>query len=138
MCGGVCYEVDEKTIITYFPNPKALLPVRLKTGESLLMPWGRRKQQPGKLPLGGWAREESLQTGIWDKYFPKPVKISVIKFREKDIEGISHWFDVTHGQYIQGIIAQDDDERRIYVVTVASPPINAIHDRWPKITASLF
>lgn len=136
MCGGVCYEQEGKTIITYFPNPKAMLPVRLKSGQNKLLPWGRRKQQPGHLPLGGWAREESLQTGMWDKYFPKPVKLSILKFMEKDIEGISHWFDVTNGQYIQGVIAHYKEEQRVYVVTVAPPMINAIHDRWPKIINS--
>ena len=133
MCGGVFYLDEGRQVRTYFPNPKAQLPVRMKEDHVSLLPWGRRKQQPGMLPLGGWARLESIKSGVWDKWFPVPVKIMVSQFMEKDRNGNTHWFDVTDGKWIQGLVARDSDEIRVYVVTITPQMPDAIHDRWPRI-----
>ena len=133
MCGGVEYHDGGQIIRAYFPNPRARLPIRKKDGSIELLTWGRRKAQLGELPAGGWARLESIEKGVWDKWFPKPVKIIVDRFMEKDIEGQSHWFELTRGQWIQGLLAQTKNESRVYVVTVVPEMPDAIHDRWPRI-----
>ena len=135
MCGGVMFMHEEKLIKTYFPNPKSTLPVKMKGNNNKLIPWGRRKDQKGGLPLGGWARLDSIESGVWDKYFPVPVKLSIGEFMEKDqATGASHWFTVTEGSFIQGLIARNNHEVRVYVVTIA-PTETEIHDRWPRILA---
>ncbi|MEJ1390716.1 MAG: hypothetical protein RPU34_07445, partial [Candidatus Sedimenticola sp. (ex Thyasira tokunagai)] len=103
MCGGVYYLIEGQEVRTYFPNPKARLPVRKRVGGVELLPWGRRKSQAGKLPLGGWARLESIYEGRWDRWFPTPVKLNISQFMEKDIEGGSHWYDLTPGKWVQGL-----------------------------------
>ena len=133
MCGGVEYTHKDEKVTTYFPNPKAHLPVRTRNGGIKLMPWGRRKHQIGQLPVGGWARLESIEKGTWDRWFPKPVKIIIDRFMEKDIENNSHWFELTRGQCIQGLLARHDKETRIYVVTIVPEMPDAIHERWPRI-----
>jgi len=133
VCGGVYYTIGGQDVRVYFPNPSAKLPVKKKDSEIVLLPWGRRKQQAGHLPLGGWARLDSIYAGRWDRWFPTPVKLTVKSFMEKDIEGHSHWYDLTKGQFIQGLIARDDHEQRIYVVTVTPEMEDAVHDRWPRI-----
>ncbi len=133
MCGGVYYIIDGQEVRTYFPNPKAQLPVQKRDSGVELLPWGRRKNQSGHLPLGGWARLESIYAGRWDKWFPKPVKLMVSQFMEKDIEGNTHWYDLTPGKWVQGLVAYWDNERRVYVVTVSPEHEDAIHDRWPRI-----
>jgi hypothetical protein len=133
MCGGVYYTIEGQDIRVYFPNPKATLPVKMKKNRIELLPWGRRKDQAGILPLGGWARLDSIYAGRWDKWFPKPVKLPVKSFMEKDLEGHSHWFDLTKGQCIQGLIARDKHEQRLYVVTVTPELEDAVHNRWPRI-----
>lgn len=135
MCGGVYYSCNGADIRVYFPNPKAQLPVRKKDGEVILLPWGRRREQAGILPLGGWARLDSIYAGRWDKWFPKPVKIPIKSFMEKDIEGISHWYDLTKGKWIQGVLVREGHEQRLYVVTVDPQRDDAVHDRWPRIMA---
>ncbi len=135
MCGGVYYSFNGQDIRVYFPNPKAQLPVRRKGGEVVLLPWGRRKEQAGVLPLGGWARLDSIHAGRWDKWFPKPVKLVIKSFMEKDVEGTSHWYDLTQGKWIQGLVARNDHEQRVYVVTVEPQRDDAAHDRWPRIMA---
>jgi len=137
MCGGVYYNNNGQDIRVYFPNPKATLPVITKTKEIELLPWGRRKEQQGNLPMGGWARLDSIYAGRWDKWFPVPVKLPVKQFMEKDIQGNSHWFDITKGQFIQGLIARDKYEQRVYVVTITPEFEDAVHNRWPRILSGI-
>lgn len=133
MCGGVYYISNGEEFRTYFPNPKACLPVRKRAGGIELLPWGRRKAQAGQLPLGGWARLDSIYAGRWDRWFPTPVKLMASQFMEKDIEGQSNWFDITPGKWIQGLIAHNNGERRVYVVTITPELEDATHERWPRI-----
>jgi hypothetical protein len=135
MCGGVYYSYNGEDMRVYFPNPKAVLPVQRKDGRVILLPWGRRKTQPGVLPMGGWARLDSIHTGRWDKWFPVPVKLPIKSFMEKDIEGNSHWYDLTKGKFIQGLVARDGAEQRVYVVTVTPEMAEAVHDRWPRVVS---
>ena len=134
MCGGVYFEHQGDVLRQYFPNPKAVRPVQKKDGSLILIPWGRRQSQMGNLPLGGWARLDSIYGGRWDKYFPQPLKIPVFSFMEKDLEGNSHWYDLNKGQYLQGLLARDNNEHRIYVVTIEPEMEDAnIHNRWPRV-----
>lgn len=133
MCGGIYYLADGREVRVYFPNPKACLPVKKRGGGVELLPWGRRKNQAGNLPLGGWARLESIYEGRWDRWRPIPVKLGVSQFMEKDIEGNSRWFDITPGKWIQGLVAHWDNERRIYVVTITPETEDAAYERWPRI-----
>lgn len=135
MCGGVYYSFNSEELRVYFPNPKAALPVQRKDGSVVLLPWGRRKGQTGLLPLGGWARLDSIHAGRWDKWFPVPVKLPIKSFMEKDIEGNTHWYDLTKGKYVQGLVAREGQEQRVYVVTVEPEMADAVHDRWPRILA---
>jgi len=134
MCGGVYFQHGDDILRMYFPNPKAVLPVQKRDGNVVLLPWGRRKDQSGHLPMGGWARLDSIYGGRWDKYFPVPLKIPVLSFMEKDFEGQSHWYDLNKGQYLQGLLARDNNEQRIYVVTIEPEVEDAhIHNRWPRV-----
>ncbi len=133
MCGGAYFSHKGQEVRVFFPNPKAMLPVKTRNGDCQLLPWGRRQHQVGKLPLGGWARLESIYAGRWDKWFPRAVKLQVQGFMEKDIEGRSHWYELTKGQWIQGLVARYNQEQRLYVVTVEPEQEDAVHDRWPRI-----
>ena len=133
MCGGVYYSASGQDIRVFFPNPKAQLPVAMRGGDACLLAWGRRHEQAGCLPLGGWARLDSIYAGRWDRWFPVPVKLPVKSFMEKDFEGHSHWYDLTRGQWIQGLVARCRHERRVYVVTIEPELADAVHDRWPRI-----
>ena len=64
MCGGASYTHNGEHMRVYFPNPKAKLPVITKESDTKLVLWGRRKGQSGKLPLGGWARLDSIHSGV--------------------------------------------------------------------------
>lgn len=133
MCGGALYTFDDQAIKVFFPNPKAKLPVRKRDGSNILLPWGRRREETGNLPLGGWARLETIKKGVWDKYFPKSVILPITSFMEKDFENQSQWFTLPAGQFIQGLIARYDAELRVYVVTIQ--PENQPYEQWPRIVS---
>ena len=136
MCGGAQFIYDGQTIKTFFPNPKARLPVLTRKGEQILVPWGRRENQPGHTPLGGWARLESVKNGIWHRFQPRPVKIIVDAFMEKDEAGESHWFELGRQEFIQGLLASDGPFTRLYVVTEDNPESCHKNGRWPRIMES--
>ena len=135
MCGGVEYPNPFGEVRTvYFPSPTAELPVVTKEHDIAMLTWGRRRGEPGRLPVGGWARHESIEKGIWQKWNPVPVKIRVLRYMEKDSHKTSHWFDLPEEHVIQGLVAQLGDEQRVYVVTVqAEGEFAKIHVRWPRI-----
>ncbi len=136
MCGGVRFHVDGDELKVYFPNPKAVLPVRQKDGSHLLVPWGRRESQPGFMPRGGWARLDSIRAGKWSQYTPIPVKIDVQAFMEKDMNNESQWYDLKDGEFIQGLIATLGNERRLYVVTELNEQSTHKSQRWPRVISN--
>jgi len=52
---------------------------------------------------------------------------------ERDIEGESHWFTLNSGQWVQGLVARNGAEQRVYVVTITPQMPEAVHERWPRI-----
>ena len=135
MWGGVRYtDSDGKLWSIYFPNPKAALPIIRPSGVQW-MKWGKHREEtlPGFVQ-GGWARSDSVEMRIWDKYDPEFVLLAPEKFMQKDGDKVSHWFDVPPGKAIQGLVAHVDNEERVYVITESVPVELAwLHDRWPSM-----
>ena len=96
--------------------------------------WGRRKEEQAPFVQGGWARSDSIELGKWERYSPVFVKLAAHGFMEKDAAKVSHWIDIPHGQAIEALIVEFDEDKRIYVVTQDTPEEYAwVHDRWPSI-----
>lgn len=135
MCGAAKYRHHGRTVTARFPDPGAALPVILRSGDQALLPWGRREAQQGDLPPGGWARLDSIRAGRWARYAPRPVRLAVEEFMEKDAAGRAHWYPLAPGRWIQGLVATRGEERRVYVVTIvpSEEAQRAVHNRWPRI-----
>lgn len=140
MCGGVEAREAEKVWKIYFPNPKAALPVLLEgSGQIDWIQWGRRQEQPGGGPPGGWARLSTVQTGGWAKHQPRRGLVIVQRFMEKDGKPgdksrQSHWFDVPDGYALRCLVIGEGEQQRAYIVTTDAPTELAwIHDRWPLL-----
>jgi len=130
---------QHKTHTIYFSQAHAMLPVKLKNGEIKLVTWGRRENEYSEMPLGGWARLSSIKNEKdqrWNMYLPKPVQIVMDKFMEKNFEGKSCWYEVTKGKCVQGLLAQYENEYRVYVVTIDPEDLTNCHYRWPHIVTS--
>jgi putative SOS response-associated peptidase YedK len=136
MCGGVKYtDKSGKEWKVYFPSPKAAIPVLKRDGDVEWVTWGKRKEEAvNNFPNGGWARLDSVKSGKWERFHPQPVLLPVQAFMEKDHERKSHWINVMPGHAIQGLLANHENEIRLYVVTADTPAeYNWIHDRWPQL-----
>jgi hypothetical protein len=131
MCGGVEAREADKIWKIYFPNPKAALPVLLEdSGQLDWIKWGRRKEQPGHEPQGGWAKLSTVQAGGMVQRFMEKEGQPGEKNRP------SHWFDVPEGYALECLVIGEGELRRGYVVTIEAPTEYAwIHDRWPLLTA---
>ena len=57
----------------------------------------------------------------------------ISQFMEKDIEGNGHWYDLTPGKWVQGLVARRNDERRVYVVNITPEHKDAVHERWSRV-----
>lgn len=133
---AVMFHYQHKLYTVSFSQANAKLPVKLKTGECKLVTWGRREKENSEMPLGGWARLSAIKNekdNRWNAYFPKPVRIPVNKFMEKDFEGNTCWYEVTKGKCLQGLLAKEENEYRIYIVTIDPEALINCHYRWPHI-----
>lgn len=133
---AVIFHFQNKTYTIYFTQQNAMLPVRLKNGDCKLVQWGRRQSENSELPLGGWAKLSAIKNGEknhWQYYLPKPVQIIVDKFMEKDFEGNPCWYEVTKGKCLQGLLAQHENEFRLYIVTIEPDDLMNNHYRWPHV-----
>lgn len=132
MCVGVRYTLGSRDMEVQFKSPAAQLPVPSKDG-LVLMPWGRRPRQAGKLPLGSCAFLDAIHAGNWNRYRPRGVRLWIRAFAEQDVEGRIHWHEVTAGKWIKGLVATEAAERRIYVVTITPTLAETPYERWPVI-----
>ena len=145
MCGAVGYrktrihpgdlgllEPEVELVKVTFPNPRAAL--LMDEDRDLWLPWGRRREQPGGHPEGGWAREESLSKPFWTRWQPQVVWTFPAQWMEKDPSGRSHWFEVPHGQGIRCLRLDGAPGTPVYVITVPSQgEYQDIHDRMPAL-----
>lgn len=130
---AVTFLYQGKLQTVYFAKSNAMLPIKLLNGEIRLVRWGRRQHENRDMPLGGWARLESIHNGKWNRYLPKSVKLPIEKFMKTDFEGHVHWYEVIKGQWIQGLLAQEENEYCVYIVTIVPELLDICHDRWPRI-----
>ncbi|MBB2496482.1 hypothetical protein [Aquipseudomonas ullengensis] len=124
----------------YFPNPKAVIPVLLEEGGQLdWITWGRRKEQPGSGPQGGWAQPSTLKAGDWARYSPRRGFVMVQRFMEKEGKfgeknRQSHWLNVPDGYALECLVLGEGDARQAYIGTTGAPEEHKwIHDRWPVL-----
>ena len=133
---AVIFQHGGKIHTVYFSNAKAMLPIKLSNGEHHLAVWGRRQHENSEMPIGGWARLPSIHAGKWGLYSPKPVVLPIEKFMKTDYEGRVHWYEIARGQVIQGLLAHNENEYRVYIVTLIPELLDICHDRWPRIVVN--
>jgi hypothetical protein len=139
MCDAVEYVLDGEARVSFFGEPQALFPVRLRGGRIQFYRWGAvgahyvaDDNTPGwgaKFPETGWARLADIRSGTWERLEPTPVRILASRFVRIDQRQIPHWFALQPRQFIQGLLAQIGHHTRLYVVTVPPPETTLAHGR---------
>lgn len=132
MCHKVIFHYKNKNCHTSFSNENAKLPVLLRNGQVILLPWGRRKNIASSLPLGGLIQLDEIYMGKLDIFFPRPAKLPIKAFSVRDIADQAKWFHLPCDKWIQGLIAQTNLEKRVYIVTL-TPDKDSLFPKWPRI-----
>jgi len=147
MCGGITYNVEKipenelnkfytknqidlfkknKMVSSFFWDKKPILPIK-KNNNITLFEWGNRDKKIN-LPLTGWAKNESLESGKWNYLNPKKIQILANKGYEKGI-----WFNIENN--IEGILVKKNDIEKVYMITKESNSNyfkKTKHNRMPK------
>ena len=121
---------DEK--IVNYTDTDAVLPVINKQGQSVLVVWGRRKAEPGNLPVGSIIKLSDFDTPKLSPFRYRPVRIAVLGFVMADIGGMPSNHLVTAGHYLHGVLLEKDGELRSYIVMI-EPELDSPFRLWPKI-----
>ncbi|MDO8955069.1 MAG: hypothetical protein Q7V63_09515 [Gammaproteobacteria bacterium] len=133
MCEGIIYTNQALVQKVYFAHPKATLAAKCTDGSLQQVIWGRRESEPGLLPVGGWANHRALKQGRWDRFFPLNVKIVASEFMVKEPStGLSNWYSLNPTQFIHGIIAREEGEQRLYIVTIQAE-LGSFEGAWPRV-----
>jgi hypothetical protein len=138
MCIAAYFHVGSRLEITNFSQSGAKLPIITKSGRIALIRWGRRDAEPGALPFGGWASQESLEQGVWNKHTPQLVQLPVLRFIDINYDHRCVWVDVLPEYSLAGLFIQHGKEKRVYVITAKPNPLVSISNKWPKMQKSLY
>jgi len=131
MCEKVIYYHHEKSLTAAFNKPQAKLPVLLRNGKNLLLPWGNnRKRDKEQFPLGACVRLKDIHSGNYDWHFPKPVRLNLKFFFIRDNKGIGKWFELPTYKWVQGMLINEKDDMRVYIVTISE---NCTYPNWPRV-----
>ena len=143
MCHGIEYVLEDERVVVYFDVQGAELPIRRKSGAVEFVRWGARGERyladdntPGyllKFPVGGWASRDSIGSGAWQKFEPRPVRILASRFVFDHALTGPRFFALERGEYIQGLLAASGTHRRVYVVTVSPPAQHRDFPTWPRV-----
>ena len=130
MCSGIEYEGQ----MHLWKDSDVRLPVLMRDGSVSWLPWGERHGTQSPFFQGPCARLESIKAGKWARLSPRPVKIPMQRYMERDIRAAPYWVKAGEGCVLQGLLATWGDEQRVYVVTVETPPeFLHVQPRWPRV-----
>src|ERR1700761_7159882 len=118
---------------SFFNNQGSKMPVIATFDRIKFITWGKRELEPNDFPVGSTLYREDILNGKYDLFSPKPVKLHILKFLEKDIKGMYHWFDIVKGLYMQGLLINNGSELRVYVVTIRTQMPDSDYNYWPRL-----
>ena len=52
---------------------------------------------------------------------------------EKNLENKACWYQLVNGQCLQGVLLQQENEYRVYIVTIEPDDLALYHYRWPHV-----
>jgi len=108
-------EISYKNRTILFDNKRAKLPIILKK-KCYLVPWGRRENEEGALPAMPYIADDLLKIGLFEGFKQQLVPILADTYKTEDNRGYLVPDVVQPGQFIQGLMLELNDEKRVYVV----------------------
>lgn len=133
MCFALIFiDTSGKRYTVSFTQRQRQLPM-MGASESEHMTWGRNQYENGNLPIGGWCRQDLLAQGAFDHWQPQFVRLPVKGFAIHNMLARLHWFEVSPGEYLQGVILTEAGERRLYLVIMQTQRLDNWFWQWPII-----
>lgn len=108
-------EITYKNKLILFDNSRAKLPIMLKN-KCYYVPWGRRKNEEGALPTMPYIADDLLKTGVFEGFKQQLVPILADTYKTEDNRGYLVPDVLQPGQFIQGLMLELNNEKRVYVV----------------------
>lgn len=130
---GVIFHQGGQQRKVSFKQLSACLPYFDRANQVRYVAWGRRWQEPGQLPTGSHILLDDLEKGEWEDYFIRLVQLPILSFEIITIEGYPRWVTLTAGQCLQGVLVEQAQEKRIYILTITPKRIDKRFERWPRI-----
>ena len=145
MCEAVEFEYLGERIVATANAEGSRLPVRLRNGTFLLVPWGAQKRRFPDMkrderiewPDTPCLDLEQIRRGLFADCGPRPVRIVARRFLATIVKApgaeMDQWIPLDPGQFIQGCYFRRGRERAVYVVTVPPPTEHGVITPWPRV-----
>ena len=108
-------EITYKSKTIRFTDKGAKLPVILQN-KVFMVPWGRRDNEHGALPAMPYIGDTLIKAGMFQGFKQQHVPILADEYRTEDDRGYLVPDVVQPGQYMQGLLLDMNNEKRVYIV----------------------
>jgi hypothetical protein len=146
MCEAVEYWYNGVRVIATADAHGSRLPVRLRSGAMLMIPWGAQgrtfhgthRETQVVWPDGCHVALTTIKHGAWADLAPRPVRLPITRFfvfRRLDAVTLDHWVTLRPGETLQGALIACGADRAAYVVTVDPPAELQVLSPWPRIVS---
>jgi hypothetical protein len=147
MLGGMCvaieYVFNEQRYIATADTQASALPIQVRGGALMLVPWGARGQSahgprsaPTQWPPQPWIELAAIKRKALADCDPRPIRILAVRFmvfRKVDAVTLDHWVTLRDGEWLQGALVRWGPEMAVYVVTVDPPEGLDVLSPWPRV-----
>ncbi len=137
MCQSVHFFYNDELYEADFDKSPIMLPVLKSDYDCDLIQWGSHDFKATGLPVAACAKVEDIKQGLWNKYFPRFVKIPAERFSVLNNAGQVKWFDMLECSGLRGLLARNSSGTlsRLYVIDQpASSDLIEYHKRFPVQT----
>ena len=117
MCQAIKFTINHHPILFRFSDSDPCLPILMRNGNIIILPWGNKGESLGLYPIGATAHIAHIRSVKWQPHRPRSIRIACESFMLLDKEGDEHWFDnQTSNPYIRGIVATEPLDDKVYIL----------------------
>jgi hypothetical protein len=112
----------EKELQFHYAVAKSLLPV-WHEGQLLIVRWGCRRGESRALPVGGWTKLTTVESGYWSQCGAEPVDIPAALGLDGGV-----WYAIRQG--VRGVLVRDEQGvERVFLICEPSSHYYAVMTR---------
>jgi hypothetical protein len=134
MCQAIRFTINDHLITVKLTDSNPCVPVIMRSGNIMLMPWGNPSGLIPLFPPGGTLHRDHVIQGKWKAFEPKPIKILCQSYMLTDSSGNECWINCTDKNQlgIKGATATVWKSERAYILIRQPEILDPIeHTGWP-------